>query len=226
MRNERIDPAVAGLRVENGLPVRRFYSWPGKPNKEGRWWSSTMQAHVAHESLLEREYLLIADYVPQIIAVVSQPVALLWPTGIPGHRYHVPDFFVRYSDGGGRLVDVRTPTRLAESRTQFAMTSQACREIGWEYEVFTGSAPGWIRNLEWIGRYRHPRYAPEPSLAQQITGLLAYPVCLDVGIRAVAAAAAIPRAQALQNIYHLLWHQRLAVDLSAGELSMDTVVHA
>jgi hypothetical protein len=48
---------LAGLSVEAALPIRRFYSWKGKRNYEGRWWCSTSGGHVEFESLLERDAL-------------------------------------------------------------------------------------------------------------------------------------------------------------------------
>lgn len=67
-------------------PIREFFSWPGKRNYEGLYWSSTSRAHVDFESLLEREYLMAADHAPDIVAIAAQPLALLWPHGTLGHR--------------------------------------------------------------------------------------------------------------------------------------------
>lgn len=110
---------------ENALPIREFFAWPGKRNYEGLWWSSTMKRHTGFESLLERQYLLSADHDPDVVGVSSQPLAILWPKGTQdaeGRRLrdHVPDFFVRLSNGDGRLVDVRHPDKAEAHR--FALT--------------------------------------------------------------------------------------------------------
>jgi hypothetical protein len=108
-RNDDVSPNLALLAVERAVPIRRFFAWRGKRNYEGLWWSSTVRAHVPFESLLEREYLMWADFDADIVAIAAQPLALLWPRGTPGHKNHVPDFFVRLHNGDGRLVDDRHP---------------------------------------------------------------------------------------------------------------------
>ena len=77
VRNDPVSTDVALLPTERALPIRRFFSWPGKRNYEGSWWSSTVRAHVLFESLLEREYLLAADFDPRVVSIAAQPVALL-----------------------------------------------------------------------------------------------------------------------------------------------------
>ena len=108
--------------MESSLPVRAFFAWPGKRNYEGPWWSSTVRAHVGFESLLERDFLMLADYDRDVVGIASQPFAVLWPRGTDGARGHVPDFFVRFRDGGGRVVDVRHADRVEAADRQFSLT--------------------------------------------------------------------------------------------------------
>ena len=138
--NHPLAGELAGVSVEAALPIRRFYSWKGKRNYEGRWWCSTSGGHVEFESLLERDALMIADFDVDIFAVAAQPLAFLWPRHIKGSTYHVPDFFVRLSNGDGRIVDVKRHAAVGSSEAQFALTRAACNEIGWQYEVFTGDS--------------------------------------------------------------------------------------
>jgi hypothetical protein len=48
---------------------------------EGSWWSSTTCSHVGFESLLERDFLMLADYDRDVVGIASQPFAVLWPKG-------------------------------------------------------------------------------------------------------------------------------------------------
>lgn len=78
-------PGDVGSRpFESALPVRSFFAWPGKRNYEGSWWSSTVRAHVGFESLLERDFLMLADHDEDVAGIASQPFALLWPQGTEG----------------------------------------------------------------------------------------------------------------------------------------------
>lgn len=128
VRNDPVSADVALLPTERALPIRRFFSWPGKRNYDGSWWSSTVRAHVLFESLLEREYLLAADFDPGVVGIAAQPAALLWPRGTSGQKHHFPDYFVRLQNGDGRLVDVRHPKHVEKGAVQFAMTRSPARE--------------------------------------------------------------------------------------------------
>lgn len=69
--NHPLTGELAGLSVEAALPIRRFYSWKGKRNYEGRWWCSTSRSHVEFESLLERDALMMADFDVDVVAVTA-----------------------------------------------------------------------------------------------------------------------------------------------------------
>ena len=104
---EPLTGSLRNARLEDARPAREFAAWPGKRNYEGLWWSSTNRAHVAFESLLERDALLWFDWDQDVTAISSQPVAFLWPRGTPSQRSHVPDYFVRLANGDGKLIDAR-----------------------------------------------------------------------------------------------------------------------
>lgn len=64
-----------------------------------------MRGHVGHESLLERDRLMLADFERGVVAVGSQPFGL---TGCAGDhiRRHVPDFLLLGRDHV-TVVDVK-----------------------------------------------------------------------------------------------------------------------
>lgn len=117
VQNLQLSPDVGSVPLERVTPIREFFSWPGKRNYEGLYWSSTNRSHVDFESLLEREYLMVADNALDVVSIAAQPLALLWPRDTSGNRDHVPDFFVRLANGDGRLIDVRSP-KGAEKHTE------------------------------------------------------------------------------------------------------------
>lgn len=106
IQNHPLSPDAGSVFLERKTPIREFFSWPGKRNYEGLYWSSTNRAHVEFESLLEREYLLAADNASDIVVIAAQPLALLWPCATRGNRDHIPDFFVRLANGDGRCGEV------------------------------------------------------------------------------------------------------------------------
>lgn len=56
-------------------------------------------------------------------------LAFLWPRQIKGSTYHVPDFFVRLSNGHGRIVDVK---RLAAVNIAISEEPRTTHQVdGW-----------------------------------------------------------------------------------------------
>lgn len=215
IRNDVVSPDLASVPLQTALPIRRFYSWKGKRNYEGSWWSSTSGVHVRFESLLERGYLMTADYAAEVVGISAQPCALLWPRGTEGQKFHVPDFFCRLSDGDGRLVDVKHPDRVEASGRQFALTREVCGQVGWEYEVFTGLPRIESQNLRWLSGYRQDRYAPDAETGAGILAVFASPLHLRTGIRSAGKMTGKPQETVLANVYHMLWNRLLSVNPGA-----------
>lgn len=204
---------VASQRFESALPVRSFYAWPGKRNYEGSWWSSTVRAHVGFESLLEREFLMAADHDRDVVGIASQPFAMLWPNGTEGGRGHVPDFFVRLTDGSARVVDVRHQDRLASAERQFDLTREACDQLGWEYEVFTGIEEPLASNLRWLSGYRQDRFAPSSAIIPMILEAFSPTTSLSAGVRRAARTLKLDSSVIQANVMHLVFSGVLAADL-------------
>lgn len=213
IQNVPLSRNAESLQLERTTPVREFCSWPGKRNYEGLHWSSTNRSHVDFESLLEREYLLVADADDDIIAIAAQPLALLWPRSMSEQRNHVPDFFVRLSSGDGRLVDVRSSERVATNTEQFALTRGVCDHVGWQYEVFTGLAPEVSANLRWLAGYRHDRSAPHPDMVEAILGCFDAPIPFSEALSRVRSRSGLSAEIAAANLLHLIWGRQLSVDL-------------
>jgi hypothetical protein len=225
VQNLQLSLDVGSVLLERATPIREFFSWPGKRNYEGLYWSSTNRSHVDFESLLEREYLMVADNALDIVSIAAQPLALLWPRDTSGNRHHVPDFFVRLANGDGRLIDVRSPKGAEKHTEQSDLTRKVCDQIGWEYEVFTGLPPELAHNLRWLAGYRHDRNAPSPEVAESIKRCFAEPVALDVGLGKASAHTSRSVELTTANVLHLIWRNRLSADLTRP-LSMSSKVWA
>jgi hypothetical protein len=194
----------------------------GKRNYEGRWWCSTSDGHVEFESLLEREALMMADFDVDVVAVAAQPLALLRPRQIEGSTYHVPDFFVRLSNGDGRIVDVKRLAAIGCSEDQFVLTRAARKEIGWQYEVFTGMQPIFGKNVRWLSGYRQDRYAPATALRRRSSMRSRHPRRSVSASNGRLGNAAHGSRTFSRTRYHLMWKQALSADLTVP-LSMQTV---
>lgn len=175
------------------------------------------------ESLLEREFLMLADHDGDVAGIASQPFALLWPKGTEGARGHVPDFFVRMADGSGRVVDVRHPKRVAAAERQFGLTREVCGQVGWLYEVFTGLAEPFASNLRWLAGYRHDRFLPPSSMVPVILEAFIPGAPLAAGVQGAARTLGLDPAVVHAHVLHLLFVGALKADLEQP-LSLESIV--
>jgi hypothetical protein len=207
-----------GTRFEDALPVRPFRFEKGLQSFAGWWYFATTASHVGFESWLERDHLMLMDFDPEVRAVSSQPFWLRWRDGYGRSRRHAPDFFARMADGTAAVTDVRPDDRIpARDAEAFAVTAEACEAAGWEYRRVGGLDPVMVANVRWLSRYRHQRCLV-PEVASALLGAFAGGRGLFEG-----AELAGDRLRVLPVLFHLMWQQLLAADLTVP-LGMATVV--
>lgn len=220
LRREPLERCWA-MRFEEVVPARSFPSFKGQRNFPGWWWSSTMERHVGYESWLERDWVMVLDFDPQIVGIASQPFWLHWPAP-DGPRRHLPDYFARRTDGTGVVVDVRADNRVEQvDADAFAATAAACTEVGWEFRRVGAVDAVLAANVRWLSRYRHPRCGRREDLAGRLLEVLAQPMPLFAGAELVG-----DRLVVLPVLYHLLWRQVLAADLGTALLGPSSLVWA
>jgi len=216
---QRVSLAEA-VRVgfESCPPVRRFLSRKGQRHLSGRWWSATVAGHVGYESWLERDHLMLLDYDLDVVAVASQPFWLFWTTAEGEARSHAPDYFARRADGSALVIDCRPDDRIKpRDAVAFAATERVCEWLGWQYRRLGAADPVVTGNVRWLSGYRHPRH-DRPMLAAALREVFATPTALLGGAQAAGDPIAV-----LPVLFHLLWRQELAVDLTVPLHPLATV---
>lgn len=76
-----------------------------------------------------------------------------------------------------------------------------------------------MANVRWLSRYRHPRCAGRPGIADALRRAFAVPAPLLAGATAAGDSLAV-----LPVLFHLAWRQELTADLACGPLGPSTVV--
>lgn len=230
IQNLAADPVLANVPVERAQPLREFFAWRHKRNYEGLWFSTTIGAHVPFESLLERQFLLSADFDLSVTAVGAQPLGLLWPVGTVAEttngrprtlRSHVPDFFCRHADGDATLVDVRRPD--AADDPHFRLTAALCAEVGWHYTVFTGLESPQAETLEWLAGYRMTRFAPAMETRHALLDSFSTETSLRSGVHAASRSTGLDRDTILGNTLHLLFYGELHFE-PLQPLTMESII--
>mgnify|MGYP002336040723 CR=1 FL=1 len=203
---------------EQSMPVRGYTPRKGQRHLSGLWWSATTGGHVGFESWLERDHVMLLDFDPVVVGIVSQPFWLRWVDETNERVSHAPDFFARRADGSAVVIDCR-PVERRKSRdvAKFEATAKACGLVGWEYRLVGAPDAIMTANVRWLAGYRHPRHHL-PEVVRALRRVFASPTPLMVG----AAAAGDPIA-VLPVLFHLLWTQEFIADLSVP-LRQDTLV--
>ncbi|WP_405927945.1 TnsA-like heteromeric transposase endonuclease subunit [Streptomyces griseus] len=188
--------------------VRRFSWRAGQRHRPGLGYSTSTGRLHGFESLAERRFLLMLDFVPGTREVLSQPFTLRF-TAAGRRMEHVPDFALLLDDGV-LVADVRPGGRGKRTDVvQFAATARAARATGWSYVMVAGWHPGAVDVLEASGRCRRPMQDPLGFQDRLLAAASAGPTRLS----ALVATTEVP-AMARTHLLHLIWHRRLAVDLS------------
>jgi hypothetical protein len=205
-------------RFESLPPVRVPRAFKGQRNFAGSWWFATTQSHVAYESWLERDHLMLLDFAPEVVAVAAQPftAALSTPAGL---RNHTPDYFVRMSDGTGVVIDVRPDARAAKDADVFDATAAACAQVGWDCQRLGDITPVLAANVRWLSGYRHPRCRGE----HVANALIEAATRSELTVGALASAVGDP-VVVLPCLFHLLWSGELDAGIRTSRLTMNTPV--
>ena len=155
---------AAGLPFFDYLPVRVPPSYRGQRHWSGLYWCATTRTFIPYESRLELSRLLLLDFDPAVVAVGAQPFRLHFVQGAVEHS-HVPDFFLRLTNGRERVVDVKPARQLLDPkvRPSFDATREACCVTGWDYQVQSEPDAVLLENVRWLAGFRRPIHDRELS---------------------------------------------------------------
>jgi hypothetical protein len=144
-------------------PVRRIGTYKGAPNRIAfhphRWGEALV--YLAAESRLELAHLRLRDFDSATLAMLTQPMVIVWPVGDRA-IHHVPDLIVSRK-GGYDLVNVkpddprfRTPMTLRIHE----LTTRTVSRLGWDTDLAGSLSDQALSNLRAISQWRwhDPRY--------------------------------------------------------------------
>jgi TnsA endonuclease-like protein len=171
---------------------------------------------VEHESALERDFVLLVNFLDAGAAITSQPITIEFQDGARLRRY-TPDFRVIWSDGRSELVEVKYRVDLraqwARLRPGFVAARAMARKNGGRFRIATERG---IRGplLDNARRLLPLRKAPlDPATSERALGA-ARTLCEPTFGRIVDATSC-DRAMALGVVWRLIARGALKVDLAA-----------
>lgn len=182
-----------------------------------------MRDLVFYESLLERETIMLADFDPEVVMIVSQPFRI--STIVGGKRkVHTPDYAELLA--GGQIVVVNCkPADLASTPEILELhdwVSRTLRQAGISHRVVTEMPPQRAINFSSISHMRNPRWSAHLPV-DVVAAACVKPMSVDDLVSAVATDIAGPIA--LACVRKLLWTRALKTDLDVA-LTGATIVEA
>lgn len=189
---------------------------PIKPSKKmsfrGKKWSWKVGQMIHWESLLERDYLNILEFDPNVIYFESQPLVI--PFSYEGKkRRYFPDFKVKTKDNHIHLVEVKPKKflKVPDNQMKFHVGQMYCEQNNWNFSVVTEEhiRPGYLQdNLNLIFQVRD--YHVNPTARELILNFLEKNSESNLG---ELSKLYDDKAQLLIAIYQLIFDHKLKVDL-------------
>lgn len=169
----------------------------------------TTGTHLHLESGLEHDLVRELDRQPDVAWLVAQPCRLRLPARRRSRRLeHTPDLLSRHDDGTIRLWDARPRDRQDEDfRLKAKLTQEACAQVGWRHEVFSGTSEVRRINLMWLHGYRRPMPWHSASMrlireCQEMPGTIGDLLDLDAG-----------GGHVVSTMWHGIWSGQIEADL-------------
>lgn len=173
------------------------------------------------ESTLERDFLSLLEFSPEVKTIDPQPVRVEWLDARGHKRIYTPDVFVEFIESDGKtpwLCEVKYRSELrekwAELRPKFKATFHFAKEQGWRFKIVTEREirTPYLANVYFLIGFR--RSIPDAGLMLDILGHLnknneSTPRDLIEALRSDITA----RAQLTNVLWHLIATFQVGVDL-------------
>lgn len=217
---ERMTLSAFALRAMSDeiAPVRKPAFYKGQTSLPGYFWMSRMDELVMYESRLEMVVLLQLDFNPLIISVVSQPCVIHYSYDSRRYR-HTPDFFVRYKNDVGELINVKPRKYVEKERNlrSFAACESASVEMGFANSIRSETEPTFLSNLWWLSGYRRI-----PPQAETYGVFLIECAAAQMTIGEIHNNSELP-ALMRPVLFYMIWKNILSIDLYT-KMTENTVV--
>lgn len=205
------------------MPVRKVSNRGG--NIIGSFPSIKMGRMVAFESLLERDYLYLLDYDPDVERFEEQPLTIEYCHD--GKMLHYTPDFRLVERGCDVLVECKLDkfSNTDENRRKFAAARDWCTQHSWEFRVVTDRqirAGFCLQNVKLLTRYARQTVAP--AIQGRIYALL-HDSQTQLTINDIARTVS-PHASGIvtASILHMAFHHKVFIPLDNVPISGDTPV--
>jgi hypothetical protein len=173
------------------------------------------------ESTLERDFLTLLEFSPEVKTIDPQPVKVEWLDVNRCQRSYTPDVFVEFIEDAGKspwLCEVKYRSELrdkwAEFRPKFKAAFHFAKEQGWQFKIVTEREirTPYLANVRFLISFRHQ--IPAAGFVQEMLEHLqkiaaTTPRALIQSIRPDVTG----QAQLIGVLWHLIATFQVGVDL-------------
>lgn len=205
------------------MPVRKVSNRGG--NIIGHFPSHKLGRMVAFESLLERDFIYLLDYEPDVERFSEQPLVIRYQYAGKQCQY-TPDFHVLYR--GHNLLFECKPTQFLDdpdNRVKFEAARLWCQERRWVFDIATDEhlASNWrIKNIKLLTQFA--RY----SIGLEIKGRIFACLASATGAVKVSDVMQGVNPQTPQSviipILHMAFHHELHIPLNDAKITIDSPI--
>lgn len=183
------------------------------------------------ESTLERDFLALLEFSPDIERFEVQPITLKWRDAEGGPRSYTPDVLVEFRPQLGRspwLCEVKYRADLKkdweELHPKFLRAIRHARQQSWRFRLVTEKEirTPFLANVRFLAPFKS-REIPEADAARLLNQLRALGPTTPAQLMESLSPDAKVRAEWLPALWQLLAYHRVGTDLEQ-ELTMDSAI--
>jgi hypothetical protein len=179
----------------------------------------------AFESSLERDFLLLLDFDPDVEFYEEQPVRIVYYDDTGRRRTYTPDVFVRYRTANlpttwtkPLLCEVKYRDDLRQHWTvyepKFRAAHRYARQQGWRFRLVTERhvRTAYLENVKFLRQYR-ALPVHEPQQHQLLNTLRGLREAAPATLLAAVSQDRWQQAQLLATLWHLVATRQIQTDL-------------
>lgn len=188
--------------------------------------NSRTQAMTAFESTLERDFLLLLDFDPDVEFYEEQPLKITYHDETGQRRTYTPDVLVRYRTecvkvgrSKPHLCEVQYRDDLRQHWTEyhpkFRAAQRYARQQGWRFRLVTERhvRTPYLDNVKFLGSYR-VMHVDDAHQAQLLRILSEVKETDPVSLLALISADRWRQAQLLPTLWQLIASRQVGADLA------------
>lgn len=172
------------------------------------------------ESSIERDYVRLADFDPNVVDIIYQPLTIHYLYKHRKRKYY-PDFKILKKDGKIAIVEIKSSNKLNKSDNviKYMIGRLYCEKMGWEYHIATENEirPGALQNNLSLLRAFGNQPVEIKKLNAVLNNLQMSGTCTISMLR--DNCSELDESDFFKSIYALIYHKKLTIDLVNEEIS-------